>query len=401
MAPEQATFDALDVDTRADIYALGVILYELLTGSTPIRRETFQRAALDEILRVVREDEPPTPSQRISSSDGLPSLAANRQVEPARLGRFVRGELDWIVMKALAKERARRYDSAIGLANDVERFLNDEPVAAGPPRRRYRPGKFIRRHRGRWSRRPDRAGPRRRDRRHDARAGRGAASQGRRRRSGQPGAGRAAERREGTARPPRPPSAAAERQLSRRQDQRDPRLDLPRPRPAATPRRRGSRSRPCSASASTGRRGHRGGGDRRPAGGRPDAADPRASRSEGLRLPRPGGRSCCTKSPRPPSPKRWRPDHPEHPRQRERVWPAPTWPPAGSTGPSRCSSETLAAGRPGSAPTTPAPSSRMNNLASGLPGRRPARPGRPAHGADAGGATGEAGPGPPRTPSTA
>ncbi len=148
MAPEQAMFNALDVDTRADIYALGVILYELLTGSTPIRKESLQRAALDEVLRVIREDEPPMPSSRISTSEALPSVAATRQVEPVRLGRYVRGDLDWIVMKALAKERSRRYDSAIGMANDVERFLNDEPVTAGPPTARYRTAKFIRRHRG-------------------------------------------------------------------------------------------------------------------------------------------------------------------------------------------------------------------------------------------------------------
>ena len=132
MAPEQATFNALDVDTRADIYALGVILYELLTGSTPIERETFKQAALDEMLRVIREVEPPTPSSRLSTSETLPSLAATRQTEPARLGRFVRGDLDWIVMKALAKERQRRYESAIGLANDIERFTNHEPVERRP-----------------------------------------------------------------------------------------------------------------------------------------------------------------------------------------------------------------------------------------------------------------------------
>ena len=113
MAPEQASFNALDIDTRADIYALGVILYELLTGSTPILRETLRQAAVDEMLRLIREVEPPTPSSRISTSDTLPSIAAMRQTEPARLSRVVRGDLDWIVMKALAKERNRRYESAI------------------------------------------------------------------------------------------------------------------------------------------------------------------------------------------------------------------------------------------------------------------------------------------------
>jgi eukaryotic-like serine/threonine-protein kinase len=147
MAPEQASFNALDVDTRADVYALGVILYELLTGSTPIRREAFQNAALDEMLRVIREVEPPTPSSRLSTSDALPSLAANRHIEPSRLSRFVRGDLDWIAMKALAKERQRRYDSAIGLANDLERFTNHEPVVAGPPSSVYRFRKFVRRNR--------------------------------------------------------------------------------------------------------------------------------------------------------------------------------------------------------------------------------------------------------------
>jgi eukaryotic-like serine/threonine-protein kinase len=148
MAPEQATFNAIDVDTRADIYSLGVILYELLTGSTPIQRATMKKAALDEMLRMIREVEPPTPSSRIGSSDTLPSLAASRHIEPARLGRFVRGDLDWIVMKALAKERHRRYDSAIGLANDIERFTNHEPVSAGPPTAAYRMRKFVRRNRG-------------------------------------------------------------------------------------------------------------------------------------------------------------------------------------------------------------------------------------------------------------
>ncbi len=147
MAPEQAKFNAIDIDTRADIYALGVILYELLTGSTPIERDTFKKAALDEILRVVREQEPPTPSKRLSSTNSKPSVAANRQTEPAKLGRFVRGELDWIVMKALSKERDRRYETANGFAKDIERFLNHEPVVAGPPSARYKLRKFVRRNR--------------------------------------------------------------------------------------------------------------------------------------------------------------------------------------------------------------------------------------------------------------
>ncbi len=149
MAPEQATFNAIDIDTRADIYALGVILYETLTGSTPIRRETFRQAAIDEMMRLIREVEPPTPSSRISTSENLPNLAATRQTEPSRLGRFVRGDLDWIVMKALAKERHRRYESPIAFSHDIERFLNHEPVSAGPPTAAYRFRKFVRRNRPR------------------------------------------------------------------------------------------------------------------------------------------------------------------------------------------------------------------------------------------------------------
>jgi hypothetical protein len=149
IAPEQATFNAVDVDSRADIYALGVVLYELLAGSTPIQRDTLKTAALDEMLRLVREQEPPPPSSRISTSQAGPSIAANRQAEPAKLGRFVRGELDWLVMKALAKARDRRYESATALAADVERFLTQEPVTAGPPSQWYRLRKIVRRNKGR------------------------------------------------------------------------------------------------------------------------------------------------------------------------------------------------------------------------------------------------------------
>jgi len=148
MAPEQATFNAVDVDTRADIYALGVILYELLTGTTPLTRDTIKKAALDDMLKLIREQEAPTPSSRLSSAENKPSVAANRQLEPAKLGRYVKGELDWIVLKALSKERDRRYETANGFAADIGRFLNHEPVTAGPVSARYRIRKFVRRNRG-------------------------------------------------------------------------------------------------------------------------------------------------------------------------------------------------------------------------------------------------------------
>jgi serine/threonine protein kinase/tetratricopeptide (TPR) repeat protein len=148
MAPEQANFSAIDVDTRADIYALGVILYELLTGTTPIEREQLKTAAYDEVLRVIRESDPPTPSKRLSSTASQPSVAADRRMEPLKLCRLLQGDLDWIVMKALAKERDRRYESASGLARDIERFLNHEPVLAGPPGAWYRLMKLVRRRRG-------------------------------------------------------------------------------------------------------------------------------------------------------------------------------------------------------------------------------------------------------------
>jgi non-specific serine/threonine protein kinase/serine/threonine-protein kinase len=145
MAPEQAGLSHLDVDTRADVYALGALLYELLTGATPFDRQRLHQAALDEVLHILREEEPPRPSTRLSSSEALPAIAAQRRTEPAQLSRLVRGELDWIVMKALEKDRARRYETANGLARDLQRYLADEPVEAGPPSAAYRLRKFVRR----------------------------------------------------------------------------------------------------------------------------------------------------------------------------------------------------------------------------------------------------------------
>ncbi len=146
MSPEQAQLNNLDVDTRSDIYSLGVLLYELLTGTTPLEKKRFKEAAWDEIRRIIREEEPPRPSTRLSSSQALPSLAAGRHTEPARLKKLVRGELDWIVMKSLEKDRARRYETANGFAMDIQRYLAGEPVLAVPPSARYRLRKFVRKH---------------------------------------------------------------------------------------------------------------------------------------------------------------------------------------------------------------------------------------------------------------
>ncbi len=147
MSPEQAELNQLDIDTRSDIYSLGVLLYELLTGSTPLDRKRLKQGALLEMLRVIREEESPRPSMRLSTTEELPSIAACRNIEPKKLSGLLRGELDWIVMKALEKDRNRRYENANGLAADLRRYLDDEPVQACPPSTRYRFGKFARRNR--------------------------------------------------------------------------------------------------------------------------------------------------------------------------------------------------------------------------------------------------------------
>jgi tetratricopeptide (TPR) repeat protein len=149
MSPEQAELNQLDIDTRSDVYSLGVLVYELLTGTTPLERSVLRQAGLLEALRLVREAETPRPSTRLSTSDELPSVAANRGLDPKKLSGLVRGELDWIVMKALEKDRNRRYETANGFAQDVQRYLADEPVLACPPSAVYRFRKFVRRNRGR------------------------------------------------------------------------------------------------------------------------------------------------------------------------------------------------------------------------------------------------------------
>jgi WD40 repeat protein/serine/threonine protein kinase len=146
MSPEQAGQSGLDVDTRTDIYALGVLLYEMLTGTTPFDKERFKEATFDEIRQIIREVEPPKPSTRISTLGNVAStVSTQRRTDPKRLRQLCRGELDWIVMKALEKDRNRRYETASGLAMDIERYLHDEPVLACPPSAGYRLRKFARR----------------------------------------------------------------------------------------------------------------------------------------------------------------------------------------------------------------------------------------------------------------
>ncbi|MCO6045111.1 tetratricopeptide repeat protein [Aeoliella sp. ICT_H6.2] len=145
MSPEQARLNQWDVDTRTDIYSLGVLLYELLIGETPFDRERLRSAAFDDLLRIIREEEPPRPSDRVSASHSLPTIAANRQLEPRKLTELMHGELDWIVMKALEKDRSRRYDTASKFAEDAQHYLHNEPVEACPPSASYRFRKFARR----------------------------------------------------------------------------------------------------------------------------------------------------------------------------------------------------------------------------------------------------------------
>jgi serine/threonine protein kinase len=148
MSPEQAELSGVDIDTRSDIYSLGVLLYELLTGTTPFDATTFRTAGYDEIRRIIREQEPRRPSTRISTLEATATtISANRRTDPQRLRKALRGELDWIVMKCLDKDRNRRYETAAALGADVRHYLHDQPVLACPPSARYRFGKFARRHR--------------------------------------------------------------------------------------------------------------------------------------------------------------------------------------------------------------------------------------------------------------
>jgi serine/threonine protein kinase/WD40 repeat protein len=147
MSPEQAQLSGLDIDTRSDIYSLGVLLYELLTATTPFDQQRLGKADYDEMRRIIREEEPARPSTRLSTmGEAATVVSARRQSDPKRLSQLFRGELDWIVMKALEKERGRRYETASAFAADIERYLHDEPVAACPPSTWYRFGKFARRH---------------------------------------------------------------------------------------------------------------------------------------------------------------------------------------------------------------------------------------------------------------
>ncbi len=147
-SPEQAAGKVYQVDTRTDIYSLGALLYEMLAGSPPFTAEEVHAAGDEAMKRMIRDKDPPTPSTKLSSSQTLATIAANRHLEPARLAKQVRGELDWIVMKALDKEPDRRYKTATSFAEDLQRYLHHEPITAGKPSRLYRLRKFVRRNRG-------------------------------------------------------------------------------------------------------------------------------------------------------------------------------------------------------------------------------------------------------------
>ena len=147
MSPEQAQLNQLDIDTRSDIYSMGVLLYELLTSSTPVTRHELEKAGLLEVLRIIREQEPPRPSTRLNSSATLPEIAASRGSDPGALAGLIRNDLDWIVMKSLEKDRNRRYETVNGFADDIQRYLDGDAVNAHPPSTAYRFKKFFRRHR--------------------------------------------------------------------------------------------------------------------------------------------------------------------------------------------------------------------------------------------------------------